>query len=105
MPHIENRTLLLLTVIVIFVAALWWTSRAPGRLVGEQTSGARVVAVELRQRGPDKQLHTPVLVTVELADGGRARLWMPRPGPAVEQKIQVLIRHYDDGTRRIRSAR
>lgn len=97
----ENRTVILLSLAVVFVAALWWTSRAPGKLVAEADEQAKVIAVELRQRGPDKQARPPVLVTVELGDGGRGKLWLPQPGPAVGQTIDIRVRRFDDGTRRI----
>lgn len=97
----ENRTVILLSLVVVFVAALWWTSRSPGKLVAEADEQAKVIAVELRQRGPDKQTHTPVLVTVELGDGGRGKLWLPRPGPGVGETIDIRVRRFDNGKRRI----
>ena len=101
----QRRTILAATIAAVFVAALWWISRPPGRLLTDDTVKATVVAVGLRQRGPDKQTGAPVLVTVRLADGGRATLWMPPPGPAQGRTIEVRIRRYDDGSRRIGVAR
>ena len=42
-----------------------------------------------------------MLVTVELADGGRGRLWLAPPGPTVGQPLEVVLRTYDDGTRQL----
>ncbi len=101
----KQRTLLVLTIVAVFVAALWWTSRPPGRLVGDAVVTATVVGVDLRQRGPDKGVGPPVLVTVRLADGGVARLWMAPPGPPKESTVELRIRRYDDGSRRVSPAR
>lgn len=101
----QRRTILAAAIVAVFAATLWGISRPPGRLVADDTVNATVVAVGLRQRGPDKQTGAPVLVTVQLADGGRATLWMPPPGPAKGRSIEVRIRRYDDGSRRIGVAR
>ncbi len=90
---------------VIVCGVMWWASRAPGTLLSEQISSATVTAVELRQRGPDKGTHKPVLVTVELADGGRARLWVSSPAPAVGARIKVRIQIFDEGSRKLTPVR
>ena len=85
----------------VFAGVMWWASRAPGTLVSEQVSAATVTAVEMRQRGPDKDMPRPVLVTVELEDGGRAKLWVSPPAPAVGATLSVRIQTYDEGTRKL----
>jgi len=102
---LKQRVLRVLVIVAVFVVALWWISRAPGKLVGDELVEATVVAVEMRGRGPDRQTGAPVLVTVELADGGRAQLWLSPPGPARGQPLQVRVRRYEDGTRRVGAAR
>lgn len=99
--RLKRRTLLVLGPAIVFAGTLWWLARAPGKLVGDEVVQARVVAVELRGRGPDKAPHAPLLVTLELADGGRGRLWWPPPGPAVGAAVAVRVSRYDDGSRRL----
>ncbi len=101
----KQRVLRVLLIVAAFVAALWWLARAPGKLVGDELVQATVVIVEMRGRGPDKQTGAPVLVTVELADGGRAKLWLSPPGPAQGQPLKVRVRRYEDGTRHVGAAR
>jgi hypothetical protein len=90
---------------VIFSGVIWWAARAPGTLISDQISSATVTAVELRQRGPDKGTHKPVLATVELPDGGRAKVWVSPPGPAVGAKIKVRIQTFDEGSRKLTPVR
>lgn len=90
---------------IVFAGVMWWASRPPGELVSEEVASATEMAVDMRQRGPDKSMPRPVLVTVELDDGGRAKLWVSPPAPAVGATLQVRIQTFDEGSRRLTPVR
>ncbi len=71
-------------------------------VVSETYTDARVTEVKTASKDTrSTQVGKTSLITVELNDGGRARLWVPSNVVKTGDHIQVRVETFEDGTRRV----
>ncbi|MSR15515.1 MAG: hypothetical protein EXR86_13340 [Gammaproteobacteria bacterium] len=83
---------------LIVAGSLYVISDADNDIVGTRPAMATVLAV--RQPRPGSPTGVGV-VEVQLADGGRAKLFLSQPLPAPKARIPVTVTDYADGKRKV----
>jgi hypothetical protein len=86
------------------VAVAWFMLSGPGvEQIGEEIVSAEVLEIIQRSsaNGPKPRKGGLGIAVVELPDGGRARVFVPRSKASIGAEITVKVKRYSDGSRHV----